>query len=510
MINNTMRVSGLASGMDTDSIIKDLMAAERIPMTKMQQDQEWLTWQRDAYREMNTKLSEFKNLFRDLKFTEAYRSKQVTTSSLGVTATATSAAQEGTHSISVSQLASKAMRVSTEGISGDGEKIDPSKPLLESIENFTGGNISFQTFDENGEAQTHTVAIEGNDSLNDVFRKMNTESDGAVRAYYDTNSDIVFIERTSSGSFNPESGGAEIIFGDEDGNNASFFTDFLNMKPDAESEIGGQNAVFTYNGVELNSKENSYTLDGVTYQFHQTVDNAVLNIQTDTQGTFDKIVEFVDKYNELVEYATDKTSEKRHRDFPPLTEEQKEEMSEREIELWEEKAKSGLLRSDNIIQSGLTGMRTAFYSDVQNEEGAFNRLADIGITTSENYRDNGKLVIDENVLRSALEDNAEDVRRLFSNPAEGDSRGLLNRVEDNLDNMISRITDKAGNENRTEQTYTMGRELLNIEERITNFERRLQQVENRYYKQFTAMETAIQRMNQQSSYLMSQFMGGQQ
>lgn len=75
--------------------------------------------------------------------------------------------------------------------------------------------------------------------------------------------------------------------------------------------------------------------------------------------------------------------------------------------------------------------------------------------------------------------------------------------------MISRITDKAGNENRTEQTYTMGRELLGMEERITDFERRLAQVENRYYKQFTAMETAIQRMNQQSAQLMNQLNGGQ-
>lgn len=173
------------------------------------------------------------------------------------------------------------------------------------------------------------------------------------------------------------------------------------------------------------------------------------------------------------------------------------------------KQKSGLLRSDNIIQSGMTGMRTAFYSNVQNENGAFNRLADLGITTSNNYRDNGKLVIDEDKLRGAIENNSEDVRRLFSNSANDDSRGLINRVEDNLDNMISRITDKAGNENRTEQTYTMGRELLGMEERITDFERRLAQVENRYYKQFTAMETAIQRMNQQSAQLMNQLNGGQ-
>ncbi|MFB9973254.1 flagellar hook-associated protein 2 [Allobacillus sp. SKP2-8] len=502
MINNTMRVSGLASGMDTDQIIKDLMAAERIPMTKMQQDQEWLTWQRDAYRETNSKLSEFKNLFRDLKFSKAYQSKQVTTSALGVTASATSAAQEGKHSISVSQLASKAMRVSETGISGDGERMNPNESLSAHFDGFTGGTYGFKTYDENGQANQHEVTINDTDSLKDVFKKISEASDGAVRAYYDTNSDKVFMERASSGNFNP--GGEEITF-DDPAN--SFFTNVLNL---TGKEIGGKDAEFTYNGVSLKSKENSYTLDGVTYQFNQTVDNAVINVQNDTQNTFDKITEFVDKYNELIEFTTDKTGEKRHRDFPPLTEEQKEEMTENEIELWEEKAKSGLLRSDNIIQSGMRGMRTAFYSDVQNDEGAFNRLADIGITTSKNYRDNGKLVIDEDTLRGAIENNAEDVRRLFSNPADDDSRGLLNRVEDSLDGMISRITDKAGNDNRTEQTYTMGRELLGIEERITDFERRLKQVESRYYKQFTQMETAIQRMNQQSAQLMSQLGGGQQ
>lgn len=84
-------------------------------------------------------------------------------------------------------------------------------------------------------------------------------------------------------------------------------------------------------------------------------------------------------------------------------------MSENEIELWEEKAKSGLLRSDNIIQSGMTGMRTAFYSNVQNENGAFNRLADLGITTSNNYRVNGKLVL----TKTNFEERLKIIRRML-------------------------------------------------------------------------------------------------
>lgn len=193
-----MRVSGLASGMDTDQIIADLMKAERIPMTKMQQDQEWLTWQRDAYREVNSKLSEFKNMFRDLKFSDAYQSKLVTTSAIGVNASATSAAKEGTHSISVSQLASKAMRVSETGISGDGEQIDPNEALAARFSDLSGKTFTFQTYGENGQANPHEITIAEDDSLNDVFKKINEASDGAVRAYYDVNSDKVFMERTAS------------------------------------------------------------------------------------------------------------------------------------------------------------------------------------------------------------------------------------------------------------------------------------------------------------------------
>ena len=108
----------------------------------------------------------------------------------------------------------------------------------------------------------------------------------------------------------------------------------------------------------------------------------------------DSIKTFVDKYNELIADFNGRLTEKRYRDYPPLLDDQKKDMKENDIKLWDEKAKSGLLTSDSTIRSFLTEMRNSLISTVQNS-GSFNSLKDIGINFSSNYRDNGKLVLDE-------------------------------------------------------------------------------------------------------------------
>ena len=178
-----------------------------------------------------------------------------------------------------------------------------------------------------------------------------------------------------------------------------------------------------------------------------------------------------------------------------------EEMSERQIELWEEKAKSGLLRRESIIPSALTSLRSTWSSTVDNE-GAFRLMAQIGITTTEDYMDGGLLKIDEKILREKLEEDATSVQNLLFNSSEGSSRGLLNRLEDSLETTIGKIEQRAGKGHFTNQMYTMGRELETMEKRIKAFEDRLEQVEDRYWRQFSAMERAISMMNNQSAMLM--------
>src|SRR5690554_5389607 len=96
-----MRIGGLASGIDIDQIVKDLMKAERIPLAKMQQDRTWLTWQRDAYREMNTLFLDFRSQLTNMRMSSTFRARTTTsTNDQLVTATATSAAGQTSYTIS--------------------------------------------------------------------------------------------------------------------------------------------------------------------------------------------------------------------------------------------------------------------------------------------------------------------------------------------------------------------------------------------------------------------------
>src|SRR5699024_2860779 len=145
----------------------------------------------------------------------------------------------------------------------------------------------------------------------------------------------VIMETTRTGKHNPNDGEPEIVFDDE-----PFFTEILKMTGE---EKGGTNAVFQYNnsGIDMESKTNSYELNGVNFEFKNVTDvNAHLIVSNDVESSFEAIMNFIDKYNEVVETLNESQKEERFRDFPPLTEAQKKEMSEDEIEKWEEKAQS--------------------------------------------------------------------------------------------------------------------------------------------------------------------------
>ncbi|GEN54426.1 flagellar hook-associated protein 2 [Halobacillus faecis] len=509
-----MRIGGLASGMDIDKLVNDLMRAERQPLNKMEQDREWLTWQRDAYRDVNKQLSELDTLAFDMKLERTFNAKNVTSSNSAVSATATSASGNGDYTLSVEQVATSAYNYSRNPITTDGKTLDPNANLSTQTGNFKHGltlgeTFSITTYNEDGSKNTQSFDVTGGKSLNEILSEI-SDSDLGVRAFYDKSADQVMIERTVTGNFNQDENvflGAEIGF---DGN-AEFLASTLDIKNGDNSsgtwklnEKGGEDAKFTYNnGLKITSHSNQYTLNGVNFQFNDVTDgNVKVNVSNNVDDAVDKIVEFVDKYNKVIEDLNEKTDEKRYRDFPPLTEKQKEDMEEREIELWEEKAKSGMLKNDSVIEGGLNQMRTNWYTPVEND-GALTMMSEIGITTSANYRDGGKLFIDEDELRTALSQDPESVHKLFSgtdaNP------GVARRLEQTIDNTVQSIEKKAGKSTTVDNSFLLGRRIEDLNKEMDDFEDRLVQIEDRYWREFGAMEKAIQRMNQQSAYIMQNF-----
>lgn len=239
-----------------------------------------------------------------------------------------------------------------------------------------------------------------------------------------------------------------------------------------------------------------------------TVAPVVMKASSDTKAAVEQITDFVDKYNAMIEEFNGQLKETKHRDFQPLTKEQREDMSESEQKLWDEKAKSGMLRNDPLVRDGMSKMRMTFMSPVGGlADDSINSLAKIGITTSNKLSENGKLVIDKDKLEEALAKDPDQVHRLFAasgkvtkdeNGRTEDTRGIAVRLRDAMKDMTAQIEKKAGKEGFTNQTHDLGRKIVESDDRIAKLQAKMKDIEARYWKQFTAMEKAIQKANEQS------------
>jgi flagellar hook-associated protein 2 len=508
---SNMRIGGLASGMDIDQIVKDLMKVERMPLDKLYQKKQILEWQRDDYRSMNTLLQDLDNyIFNNLTLQSSMLKKKVTSSDESVvTATANSSAANISTTINVTQIATSATWISVDRV--DSITVDTDTTLTIFVTNGDGNPPATNPV---------TITVKAGATLDSVISQLNNDPNLGVTVFRDTQTGKIVITKKDTGSK------ASLVIGDDI--TAEFFKKlgFINAANGRKLEdtdgdgdvdaqdsfIAGTDAQFTINGFTTSRSTNTFTINGVTYTLKKE-GTATITTSSDTDAMFNVIKGFVDKYNEVIDKINAKLKEERYRDYPPLTDEQKEAMTEKQIELWEEKAKSGLLRGDSILSSGLSKMRMDLYTKVEgaNITSGFSQLAEIGITTSPNYLDGGKLIIDETKLREKIQENPDAIYRLFNNDSTNYSeKGIARRLRDTIKNTIGKIEQKAGKTLWTNQQFAIGRDLIQIENQIDRFEDRLKQIEDRYWRQFTAMEKAIQRANEQSLYLMNAFFGGAQ
>lgn len=491
--NSQMRFAGLISGLDTESIVKELMNAERTPLVKLFQKKQLLEWQRDSYREVNKLLKDFDTFIFDGIFRQSTFMKKTVTSSNenAVTARAINSSANVSVQIQVEQLATSEVWVSGSDVQ------------------FTKGErtLTFRvTKPGQTEATEVTVEIAETDTLDDVIRKLNRSGLGVTVFYDEFNKNLVM-------TMNETGEGAKIELADQD--TIDFMTNELKFTANGNVlqsiEGSGKNAKFTINGYATERTSNVFAINGVEYTLKNVTDSPVtITTATDADSIVDAVVQFVNEYNKLIDQLHAKITEPRYRNFPPLTDEQKEEMTEKQIELWEEKAKSGLLRNDSIISNGLNQMRLDLYTPVELADGTKLYLADFGITVVKDYSQRGKLEIDEDKLRAKIAEDPMKLYELFNNTGANNdhaSMGIARRLRETTQQVTLRIEERAGNSARTNQQFTLGRSIIDIDKQIERMQERLKKIEERYWRQFTAMEQAIQRANMQSMFLFEQFGG---
>lgn len=236
-----------------------------------------------------------------------------------------------------------------------------------------------------------------------------------------------------------------------------------------------------------------------------------VEVSRSTDQVVDGIKQFISSYNKLVQtlngYLDEDAS---YRDYAPLTSEQKKEMSDREIELWEEKAKEGLLRRDSTIQTFLQSMRTALY---EKPAGCNYALYELGIETGE-WESKGQLVLSadgEARLRQILESDPTGVLQLFTDEQEGLSvklNDILKKTANTSSGSPGTLVELAGVKGKaTETDNTLYRRLQEIENKISALKRTYEKEKTRYWNQFNTMEQLVANMSTQSAYL-AQMMGG--
>ncbi|KAB8132343.1 flagellar filament capping protein FliD [Gracilibacillus oryzae] len=383
-------------------------------------------------------------------------------------------------------------------------------------QNYTHFSLNAHT--EDGK-QFGDFIVAGNESINQVVSEVNKANIG-VSMLYDSFKDQFTLRTTETGNFVGNKEGEPRK--DQIETNGTLINELFRFG--GVEETGGQNATFTINGLDTERYSNTFDIEGVTFTLKQTFDSTSdtdadqpvsLNISNNSEEVFDNIKEFVETYNTLIDAINDKVTETFYRDYDPLTDDQREGLTDKQQEDWEERAKSGLLRNDAILRDVLSSMRTGFYSPVNNDQsssGSFNQLAAIGITTTKDYMSGGKLEINEAKLKEAIEQDPDAVENLFRGGSDSDTygeKGIARRLTDTVDAAMNKIYERAGRASYSNHQFTLGRNLDDMDKQIERFEDRLTQIEDRYWKQFTAMEQAIAKYNNQASYMMQQF-GGMQ
>ena len=264
---------------------------------------------------------------------------------------------------------------------------------------------------------------------------------------------------------------------------------------------------------------NSVTLDGITFKIDGEIpaDGVKITGKQDVTAAKDMIVNFINDYNTLLEKLNTLTTTKRNRDYSPLTDEQKKEMSEDEIKLWNEKVEAGQLNKDSDINRIITNMKSAMNAIV---DGTGVNLESIGIKPVSDYSGskNGTFTVDEDKLINALKEDPEKVMNLFiktssskttsANQAYKSDAGVGQRLKsilyDETVTVSARLLKKAG----FEGTSTVSNNELS--KSITEYERKIKDMEKDFstraqalYSKYANIETMMHKLNSQQSYLSS-------
>ena len=282
----------------------------------------------------------------------------------------------------------------------------------------------------------------------------------------------------------------------------------------------GRNLQLEVNGETIETSSNSFTADGTTMTFTSAAQGAEFSyeVKKDNSSAIDAIKSFVEDYNKIIEEVYGQLDQKPNSDYYALTDDDIEDMdlSEKQQEKWEEKAKEGLLYNDSTVSTVMQKMRSVLYSTVKTADGQTFSLFSMGITTSDDWGDHGKLELDETKLEAAFEQYADQIADLFAGTTVDENgntvkTGIMHKLDDVLTGAVKTtgarkdkgtLVQLAGTKTGTSATdNSIYDQLKSISTLISSLETRYEKQQDRYWKQFSNLETMMGSLNSQTSYI---------
>ncbi len=369
------------------------------------------------------------------------------------------------------------------------------------------GTTYTMTVGSGNDAKTYTYTIDQTTTLKSLaaqFSKM------GVTASYDEKQGRFFVNSAESGAaydFTLTADNADAV-------------SKLGLDVASATKVDAADAIVVYNGATFQQASNNFSLNGLNFTINDVTtakdeqgnikDNPIrMTVTTDTDTIYNAVKSFVKEYNSLIKEMNTLYNADRAKDYEPLTSDEKENMSEKEIEEWEQKIKDSLLRRDDKLSSLTSSMRTTLNKSVEytNTNGETKRysLASFGINTGR-WNEYGQLHINGDPDDADYKDYDDKLRAAIE-----EDPGALIQTLSTLGGELYTNFQKAMKSSDYSSALTfyddkqMDKEISNYDDRIAKLQEKMNDVEDRYYKQFAAMESALAKLQSSQSSLSSLF-----
>ena len=285
---------------------------------------------------------------------------------------------------------------------------------------------------------------------------------------------------------------------------------------DVAEGVTGVNGKVTIDGVEYEDiTDNKVTVGGVTYNILGSTEDAngvdrpaTITVGQDVDAIVDKVKSFVESYNKILASLYEKYDEKPDSNYKPLTQSQKDQMKDEQIEKWENKAKQGLLYHDSTLSKIISQMRESV-SDSVEVDGKKYSIFGLGISTI-GYK--GQLKLDEEKLRNAINEDGESVYNVFAKltttkdkagkeVTDYEKSGIAQRLGDVFNSATKLIKSRAGSSADVIEDSDLNNLLRELQTKMSNFKKMMDAFEDKLYKKYDAMEVALSKLGYQLNFI---------